>query len=334
MSKKRFLLVFLSLLLSSMMLHAQDDVEITPLFDLYSPEPVIAFGTKSEWDGQYTDPGAVVYHDGKFHMFRNGFKGWPASVEIGYLTSEDGFNWTEVTPDPVIYSKDVALTKLAVLASSVLVEDDGTWILYAYTWNTRNSLDGEGAIVRATAPDPLGPWTFDETPALEAGKEGTWDETQVDSPSVLKTDDGYMMWYTGRDRKGTLQIGLAMSDDGITWTKHPDPVLTADLPWEAERASVHQPRVVETPDGFVMVYRMPGRGSKMRLGVATSADGIAWTKRDAPVFGPEEISPSGQFWYTALAYKDATYYLYIEANHKGGTSIFATSYDGDLFAES
>lgn len=329
MSKRCFLLVFLSLL-SSLTLYAQEEA-IAPLFDLYSPEPVILPGEFGEWDGRYTDPGAVVYHDGLFHMFRNGFKGWPASVEIGYLTSEDGFTWTEMSPDPVLYSKDVTLTKLAALASSALVED-GTWILYAYTWNTPNGRNGDGAIIRATASDPLGPWTIDDAPVLEPGEEGTWDDTQVDSPSVLKTDKDYMMWYTGRSKDAIFQIGLATSEDGIHWTKHPEPVLSADLPWETERDSVHQPRVVQTPDGFVMVYR--AAGPNMRLGVATSKDGITWTKRPDPVFGPKDLSNTGQFWFTALAYHDTTYYLYIEGNHEGGTSIFATSYAGDLFGES
>lgn len=79
-----------------------------PLFTLADEEPLISpAGSRSEWDGQYTDPGAVVYHDGQFHMFRNGFNGWPASVQVGYLTSADGVAWTEVSEDPVFTTQDL-----------------------------------------------------------------------------------------------------------------------------------------------------------------------------------------------------------------------------------
>src|SRR5687768_6024087 len=87
-------------------LAAAQDNEIADVFTLFSAEPVVTRGERDEWDGRYTDPGAVVYHDGLFHMFRNGFRGWPASVQIGYLTSPDGLNWTEVREEPVLMSDD------------------------------------------------------------------------------------------------------------------------------------------------------------------------------------------------------------------------------------
>lgn len=95
---------------------------------------------------------------------------------------------------------------------------------------------------------------------------------------------------------------------------------------------MHQPHVVQTDDGFVMVYRMASPGAGMRLGLATSDDGIVWTKHEGPIFGPQHIGTSTPFWFTALTHKDDMYYLYIEGNHTGGTSIFAMSYSGNPFA--
>ena len=303
--------------------------------------PAIPHGAPGDWDGTYTDPGAVFYYDGLFRMFRNGFKGWPVSVQVGYLTSEDGVNWTEASQDPVFTTDEVPYAKIAMLASSALVEDDGTWVLYFYTWNTQTGRNGKGAIGRATAEDPLGPWTPDPEPVLMPGSEGEWDGTSLAAPSVVKTKDGYLMWYSGYDSDNNQLIGMATSDDGITWTKYDDPttteapyaesdpVLVGDADWE--HGMVHQPRVVATEDGYVMLYRSNGGGGggKMRLGIATSADGITWTKDAAnPVFDPHEVPGGSSFWYTGFVLHDDTYYTYIESNSGGGTNIFVVTHDG------
>jgi hypothetical protein len=158
MLKKTLLFLLATFLLLTLTAYAQDTAPT--LFTLYSDQPVMPHGDKpTDWDYTYTDPGAVIYHDGKFHMFRNGFNGWPASVQIGYATSEDGLKWTEVSPDPVMMTKDVPYAKVAALASDVVVQDDGTWVMYFYTWNTFSGKNADGAIGRATAKNPAGPWT-------------------------------------------------------------------------------------------------------------------------------------------------------------------------------
>ena len=39
---------------------------------------------------------------------------------------------------------------------------------------------------------------------------------------------GYLMLYGGLNGSQTTSIGVATSDDGITWVKDPEPVLVAD----------------------------------------------------------------------------------------------------------
>jgi hypothetical protein len=65
---------------------AQDGITLA-----YDPDNAIIWhGESGEWDGQYTDPGAAIYYEGQFHMFRNGFVGWPAWSGAAYHTSPDG----------------------------------------------------------------------------------------------------------------------------------------------------------------------------------------------------------------------------------------------------
>ncbi len=298
--------------------------------------PIVERGERGEWDDKYTDPGAVVYHDRHFHMFRNGFKGWPLPVQIGYLTSEDGIIWEEVVEDPVLLSENVPYTRVAALASSVHVEDDGTWVMYFYTWTTYNFRNGEGGIGRATASNPEGPWTPDEALVLEpSGIEGAWDKTQVSTPSVIVTDEGYVMYFTGHSGDNNMAIGIATSDDGITWEKHPEPILVQDEDWEGN--DIHQPRVVRADEGWVMLYRSRGdfTSGAMRYGIATSEDGITWTKHAGnPILAPSDFEDGRAFWYTALAIVDGTSYIYVELTpQREVTDILVVTYEGTFLGD-
>lgn len=52
------------------------------VFEPVSSEVAIPHGPSGAWNGRYTDPGAVVVHDGLLHAFPNGFAAWPAPVGV------------------------------------------------------------------------------------------------------------------------------------------------------------------------------------------------------------------------------------------------------------
>ncbi|GAG12411.1 unnamed protein product, partial [marine sediment metagenome] len=119
---------------------------------------------------------------------------------------------------------------------------------------------------------------------LAVGAPDAWDAESVYNPSVLKRGDHYEMWYAADPPQGSWydsSIGLAYSDDGITWRKYErNPVL------------VHggAPCVLygDWRDGHGPYYKMwyrhfepshsRDRGPRKRLGYATSGDGVYWTK--------------------------------------------------------
>jgi len=331
-------LAFALVLLASSMLtpsKAANDM----VFQVYGDKPVLDHGKTGSWNETYTDPGAVLVYKDTFYMFYNGFNNWVAPVQIGYATSPDGLTWTKHGSDPILKSAQVPYAKIAALASSVLVQDDGTWVLYFYTWeNSAGSLlVGVGRIGRATAPSPDGPWTVDAKPVLEPGAAGAWDDLRVDAPSVLNTKDGYVMYYAGTQQaSGATQIGMATSADGITWKKADTPVFAPDAGkvWDATR--VHQPRVVQTPDGLVMLYRsvVAGSPSTIALGIATSTDGLQWTRfAGNPILRAATDFGQHGFWYTALAYKDGAFFAYVEApppDHPGETAVYVATHKGAL----
>jgi beta-fructofuranosidase len=71
--------------------------------------------------------------------------------------------------------------------------------------------------------------------ALQPGPAGSWDDLATWTGSVISHDDRWYMLYTGINRSegGLIQrIGLAISDDLTTWSKHPDnPVIEVDPRW-------------------------------------------------------------------------------------------------------
>ncbi len=313
----------------------------TGLFTLYGTNPIVEHGEFGQWDGTFTDPGAVMYYNGKFHMFRNGFKAWPASVQVGYVTSTDGYTWQKQGSDPVLTTDQVPYAGVAALASSVVVKDDGTWVMYFYTWE-KSFTPFTGAIGRATAPGPSGPWTPDATVVLKPGTGDAWDSAQVSSPSVVRTDNGYAMYYNGSRTLGDRMIGMATSTDGITWTKYNDPSTGGEFAdsdpvlkptagaWD--NVTVHQPSVVISPDGWVMLYRSSsGRDQNMALGYATSTDGTHWLKYASnPVLTPAVVPQSQGFWYTNMVYHDNTYFITWEVGRNQTTDIFLATHTGSL----
>jgi hypothetical protein len=215
----------------------------------------------------------------------------------------------------------------------VWVEDDGTWVMYFFTWDAAGYV-APGKIGRATAPAPTGPWTPANSPMLELGPEESWDGYALRDFSIIPTDEGYVMYYTGIDSFfGTYMIGRATSPDGLIWTKYDDPATTEPPFAESEPVfrpgepgawdgkHVLDPGVQRTPDGWIMLYssvESPTRHGIKQIGYAVSRDGLHWTRAEAnPLLA--ERDDIGRA--TKLLYHDGTYYLYFGSfgPKRGGT---------------
>jgi predicted GH43/DUF377 family glycosyl hydrolase len=292
--------------------------------------PIVTNNPSSEIRNLYINPGAVLFHDGQFHMLFNSFTGWPGIIEVGYMTSEDGYNWQMVQDAPVFTTDQIPFGDGKADISSAIVEEDGTWMAYFHTV-------GGGEIGRATAASPLGPWAVDTDPVLKPSTEG-WDQYGLGWPSVVREGGEYRMYYGARTRSG-YAIGLATSTDGISWTKYndpvtsdelyaeSDPVLVADTDWEF--TTVDRPRVVKSPDGWVMIYQA---GTIEKRGLAISDDGIHWEKYPAnPIFTRDAFPiPNARTWDTNLLHHEDTYYYFMEIGSLSGTDLFLTLHQGTL----
>ncbi|KPL08526.1 hypothetical protein AMJ86_00200 [bacterium SM23_57] len=149
--------------------------------------------------------------------------------------------------------------------------------------------DGDNfSIVLATSTNLDSGWSwYPGNPVLTPGP-GLWDDHDVGSPCVIKDGDTYKMWYLGSpDANVNWKIGYATSSDGLTWVKHPDPVLEyVPDTWEESLSSMY---VIKDGDTLRMWYVDEGLG-KSGLGYAISTDGINWSKSiENPVLQPGDL---------------------------------------------
>ncbi|OGU48515.1 MAG: hypothetical protein A2000_16135 [Ignavibacteria bacterium GWB2_36_8] len=130
-------------------------------------------------------------------------------------------------------------------------------------------------------------WVSYDSVALESGELGSWDSYGVQIGTVLKEGNTYLMYYTGLENiYSSWHIGLAISSDGINWSKQPLPVLEANY----VEPQIHVDCVIRVSNTFYMYYSILN-GYYRSIGLATSLDGINWTRSQS-----NPILNSSQGW--------------------------------------
>ena len=246
--------------------------------------------------------GAVVEHEGLFHMLYNDIQGgWPPNqIAIGYATSPDGIEWERATSASVLSAEALPYPGEHIFASGVLVED-GVWTLYFHVVADEQASGQGDSIGMATAPEPTGPWTVHPMLLLEPDPGG-WDSYALWAPNVVKTDTGYHMYYTGIGDPPLpeIAIGLATSEDGVSWTRRAKPVLTKGPEGSWDHRKVEQGQLVRIADVWYMIYRTDTASGTFgpegsALGLAKSSDGVNWVRvQEDPVL----VAGNGEPWLT------------------------------------
>ncbi|MBN2777305.1 MAG: T9SS type A sorting domain-containing protein [Bacteroidales bacterium] len=132
-------------------------------------------------------------------------------------------------------------------------------------------------------------WTyFSEDPILSMDPTISWDA--YGQPTVLKYNDTIRMWYAVAETSVTDpivrgRIHYAWSLDGFTWTKHPgNPVLDVggDEQWDGQWLDT--PAVLWDGTEYKLYYYADslysaGHQDNTAIGLATSPDGINWTRQ-------------------------------------------------------
>ncbi|MCK5291403.1 MAG: hypothetical protein KAR39_05265 [Thermoplasmata archaeon] len=187
-------------------------------------------------------------------------------------------DWTKHPGNPLLVNGGFLEWDMAIMHPNVIQEPTGYKM-----WFTAQTLtptfEPVFRIGLATASDEV-TWTKDPSnPVMDAGSPGSWEQTGVAVPWVLPNVTGYKMWYSGLDSNFFPQIGYATSADGESWVKHPgNPVLTPGAPNEWDGNGTMGMSVLHLGGTYHAWYSGADLGGILKIGYATSPDGIAWTK--------------------------------------------------------
>jgi hypothetical protein len=128
---------------------------------------------------------------------------------------------------------------------------------------------------------------YASNPILEGDGTG-FDSGAVVGVLAAVEGDAWVLYYLGQQMYGSMSqsgIGRATAPDPTgPWTREENPVLTPGSTGEWDSRGVAPASVIATDEGYVMYY---GGGdligdTNVMIGMATSPDGITWTKYDDP----------------------------------------------------
>jgi predicted GH43/DUF377 family glycosyl hydrolase len=246
----------------------------------------------------------------------------PAGLPSGALTRYSGNPLLRNGPEAVDFQKTGPRV--------VLKEGPSTYRM----WYEAVGSSGITSIAYATSADGL-TWAKRGTVLAPSGS-ASWERDEA-SPNFILFEAGvYKLWYHGGGyfmggsgtRYGAARVGYATSPDGLSWTKYTgNPVLDIGTPGAFDDEQVAEPRVTKLATGYRMYYTGANATSKRKsLGMATSTDGITWTKdRRNPIL---DTNRWGNFWGGAFFYQNGLWLLW-HADDSGGSHInFKWSGDG------
>lgn len=173
--------------------------------------PVLPQGPAGSWDSNAVTMPYVLNDGGQLTMI---YSGSGKGEGFGRATSADGVDWKRYGTAPVMRgiggSMDPCIRRFA-----------GRYVMW-YVGQQGKSF----RVFQATSADGI-TWTKNVQPVLPLGKKGDYDETSHAGPVVLKVGDRYYMFHLGGSSRG-WKIGVAHSEDGVTWTKSAaNPILAA-----------------------------------------------------------------------------------------------------------
>jgi len=162
--------------------------------------------------------------------------------------------------------------------------------------------------------------------ALNPGKKGEWDNLALWTGSVIKKNNQYYLFYTGRNskkgQKWTQKIGLAISNNLINWTKYKNnPILETDGKYYSDYKKENKLKKIPAfrdPDVFkdprskrYYMFFCARENTREKvfngcIGAAESNDLINW-KLKKPVLAPKRYD---EMECPQLIYHKGFYYLF------------------------
>jgi predicted GH43/DUF377 family glycosyl hydrolase len=241
-----------------------------------APQPVLGRGPAGAWDaGDVLNPSVVRFRD-RYWNFYSGYDG--RTWRTGAAESAGGVSW--VKRGAVLSPEGWEGAYIAANGTTLV---RGGELLHWY------QAGDPVRIALARSSDGLA-WRKHPQPVLLPGPRGSWDERGVADPWVVEAGGRLVLYYLGADRARRQRLGVAVSSDGVAWTKYRgNPVLELGERGAFDENGLGEPAVWAAHGAYWMLYTGRDRAEIRRIGLASSPDGVRW-RRDsrAPVLtGPQ-----------------------------------------------
>jgi hypothetical protein len=224
-------------------------------------EAVLAPGPLGCFDDHGVYPASVARDDaGRLLLY---YIGWNPGVRhplfyasIGLAVSDDdGATFRRHSVAPIMARSDhdpCLVTSPCVIRVGALWR---MWYVSGFRWEERDGdLQSYYHVKYAESDDGIS-WRRDGTVCIDL-QPG---ERNVARPCVLRGPDGWRMWYSHSADSG-YRIGVADSDDGITWRRRDADAGIAPSPDGPDSDALAYPWVFRAGDRHVMLYNGNGFG--------------------------------------------------------------------------
>jgi beta-1,2-mannobiose phosphorylase / 1,2-beta-oligomannan phosphorylase len=241
-------------------------------------------------------------------------------------------DWTKYAGNPVITKGPADWDIIAIGQPTVLYENDTIKM-----WYPGVGADMKARICYATSTDGIH-WTKYSEPVIDVGNAGEWDCGWLDTPEIVKNDDGYKMYYYGDTAQQfagiSSAIGMAFSDDGIHWTKEAgNPIFTKGSIGEWDATWIESPAIIydnETEEYNMWYNGVDTSTWRINIGLATSSDGIVWTKyEENPVITVSDWGSYDDMWLgtPAVLYENGTYEMWYSGTAASSYNPVTSAFD-------
>ena len=191
--------------------------------------------------------------DGKVHLFCQSY-GSGAKDAVLHSVSDDGINFVRDSSNPIFAPKPSWWTCGRAIDAEV-ISFKGKWFLYFATRNPEFRLQLPGVAEASAATDfSRTEWTLcTDAPILKP--ELPWEQECIEGCSVIERYGKLYMFYAGAFNNCPQQIGVAVSDDGVRWTRlWEEPFLTNGPEGSWNSSESGHPHIFDAPDGRTYLF--------------------------------------------------------------------------------
>lgn len=250
--------------------------------------PMLGLGTGGDFDSQNIMSPAIVKEGGRYYLFYAGGPSGPRNggelvrYQLGLALSRDGENWTK-TGKPLL---PLGERDNFHVTPALLRDPEGNLLKQGGRWHMVYCGNREDDVEYATSADGLAWIKHPRSPVFAAAY----------SPNLVAVDGEVRMYYIHKPAsKAPWEVHLATGRDLFSLKPHQaNPLLTVSQAWE-DRALFY-PYVIREGRQWILFYasywKRPARKETFTaIGIATSPDGLRWTKsRGNPILTPVDGS--------------------------------------------